>query len=329
MSSASACPCLPASPTKGRDVVFGPPRNFLGLPPELSAYATARVAILPVPYDATTSYRGGARDGARAIIDASTQVELYDADLDAEPAEVGVHTLDELEPDYRSPELMVARVRAATAKLLDDGKFPLLLGGEHSLTPGAVAACRERWPDLGVLQLDAHADLRDEYHGTPHSHACAMRRVVDLGCPVSAVGIRSLSAEEAAFRRGVAGVTTISAADVARVRYNGGALDALWDAMVAGLPETIYITVDLDVFDPAIMAATGTPEPGGLDWWEVTGLLRRASAGRRVVGADVVELAPGEGPEACSFMAAKLTYALLGYAVYGQGPRVAPAARRE
>lgn len=305
--------------------MFGPPRNFLGLPPELSDYATARAALLPVPYDATTSYRGGARDGARAIIDASAQIELYDADLDSEPAGVGIHTLDELEPDYRAPELMVARVREATAQLLADGKFPLLLGGEHSLTPGAVAACKARWPDLGVLQLDAHADLRDSYHGTPYSHACAMRRVVDLGCPLTAVGIRSLSAEEAAFRRAATGITTVSAADVARVRYNAGALDTLWERIVAGLPETLYITVDLDVFDPAVMAATGTPEPGGLDWWEVTGLLRRACAGRRVVGADVVELAPAEGPEACAFMAAKLTYALLGYAV--QGPQApAPAA---
>ncbi len=300
--------------------MFGPPRNFLGLPPDLSDYATARAAILPVPYDATTSYRGGARDGARAIVDASLQLELYDADLDREPAGVGIHTLDELEPDYRSPELMVARVREATGTLLDDGKFPLLLGGEHSLTVGAVAACRARWPALGVLQLDAHADLRDEYHGTPYSHACAMRRVVALGCPLTAVGIRSLSAEEAAFRRGAAGITTIAAAEVARVRYNVGARDALWDRVVAGLPDVIYITVDLDVFDPSLMAATGTPEPGGLDWWEVTGLLRRACAGRRVVGADIVELAPGEGPEACAFAAAKLAYTLLGYAIPATPP---------
>lgn len=298
--------------------MFGPPRTFLGLPPALSDYATARAALLPVPYDATTSYRAGTRDGARAIINASTQIELYDADLDREPAEVGIHTLDELEPDYSSPERMVARVRAATARLLDDGKFPLLLGGEHSLTAGAVAACRERYPDLGVLHLDAHADLRDEYHGTVYSHACAMRRVVELGCPLTSVGIRSLSAEEAAFRRGAAGITTISAAEIARVRYDAAALDALWDRAVAGLPEHIYITVDLDVFDPSLMEAVGTPEPGGLDWWEVTGLLRRACAQRRVIGADVVELAPSEGPESCAFAAARLTYALVGYALLGR-----------
>lgn len=297
--------------------MFGPPRSFLGLPPALSAYATARAAILPVPYDATTSYRAGTRDGARAIIDASRQIELYDADLDREPAEVGLHTLDALEPDFSSPERMVARVRAATARLLDDGKFPLLLGGEHSLTAGAVAACQERWPDLGVLHLDAHADLRDEYHGTPYSHACVMRRVVERGCPLTSVGIRSLSAEEAAFRRASPAIAAISAAEIARARRGG--LDALWERVVAGLPEAVYITVDLDVFDPALMAAVGTPEPGGLDWWEVTGLVRRACAGRRVVGADVVELAPAEGPESCAFAAAKLTYILLGAAL-PEGP---------
>ena len=297
--------------------MFGPPRTFLGLPPALSDYASARVALLPVPYDATTSYRAGTRDGARAIIDASAQIELYDADLDREPAGVGIHTLNGLEPDFGSPERMVARVQAATARLLDDGKFPLLLGGEHSLTPGAVAACLARHPGLGVLHLDAHADLRDEYHGTPRSHACAMRRVIDLGCPLVSVGIRSLSAAEAAFRRGAERLVTISAADVARARHDAAALDALWERAVAGLPEAIYVTVDLDVFDPSLMEAVGTPEPGGLDWWEVTGLLRRACAARRVVGADVVELAPAEGPESCAFAAAKLTYALIGYALLG------------
>jgi agmatinase len=301
-------------------MIFGPPRTFLGLPPELSGYNAARVVLLPVPYDATTSYRAGTRDGARAIIDASSQIELYDADLDREPAEVGIFTSDALEPDFSSPARMVERVRAATADILDAGKLPFLLGGEHSLTSGAVAACKERYPDLGVLHLDAHADLRDEYHGTPHSHACAMRRVVDLGCPLTSVGIRSLSAEEAAFRRGPMPVPirTVPASQIARVRYDAAALDALWDSIVAALPPTIYITVDLDVFDPSLMEAVGTPEPGGLDWWEVTGLLRRACAARRVVGADVVELAPSEGPESCAFAAARLTYALIGYATAGE-----------
>ena len=299
--------------------MFGPPRTFLGLPPELSDYATARAVLLPVPYDATTSYRAGTRDGARAIIDASTQLELYDADLDREPAAVGIHTSGELEPDFSSPERMVARVRAAVGSVLDAGKFPLLLGGEHSLTAGAVAACAARYPDLGVLHLDAHADLRDEYHGTPWSHACAMRRVVDLGCPLTSVGIRSLSSEEATFRRGAAGVVTVSAAEIARARHAPGGLDALWDRAVAGLPAVLYITVDLDVFDPSLMPAVGTPEPGGLDWWEVTGLLRRACRGRRVVGADVVELAPAEGPESSAFTAAKLAYTLLGYATLDRG----------
>lgn len=296
--------------------MFGPPRRFLGLGAELSAYRTARAAILPVPYDATTSYRAGTRDGAQAIIDASTQLELYDADLGREPAEVGIHTLDALEPHFGSPERMVSRVHEATAGLLADGKFPLLLGGEHSLTVGAVAACQDRYPGLGVLHLDAHADLRDHYHGTPWSHACAMRRVVERGCPLTSVGIRSLSSEEAAFRRGAA-VATVPATEVALVRADAAALAALWGRIVAGLPDPLYVTIDLDVFDPSSMAAVGTPEPGGLDWWELIGLLRRVCAARRVVGADIVELAPAQGPEACAFTAAKLAYTLLGYALLG------------
>lgn len=301
-------------------MIFGPPRTFLGLSPELSGYATARVVLLPVPYDATTSYRAGTRDGARAIIDASSQIELYDADFDREPAEVGIYTSDALEPEFNSPARMVERVREATERILAAEKLPFLLGGEHSLTGGSVAACKERYPDLGVLHLDAHADLRAEYHGTPQSHACAMRRVVDLGCPLTSVGIRSLSSEEADFRRspeGVALVRTFPASQVARVRYNATQLDALWSEIVVGLPPTIYITVDLDVFDPSLMEAVGTPEPGGLDWWEVTGLLRRACAARRVVGADIVELAPSEGPESCAFAAAKLTYSLISYITGG------------
>jgi agmatinase len=304
-------------------MLFGPPRTFLGLPSELSAFEAARVVLVPVPYDATTSYRAGTRDGARAIIDASSQLELYDADLDCEPAEVGIHTADPLEPDFSSPARMIARVREATAAILAAGKLPFLLGGEHSLTSGAVAACQERYPDLGVLHLDAHADLRDEYHGTPYSHACAMRRVVDLGCSLTSVGIRSLSIEEAVYRRGPAAapIVTVPADEIARARYETARLDALWDRVVASLPETIYITVDLDVFDPSLMEAVGTPEPGGLDWWEATGLLRRACAARRVVGADIVELAPAEGPESCAFAAAKLTYTLIGYATAGARPR--------
>lgn len=305
-----------AAGRSGSDVVSGAAPGFLGLPPELSSYSSARVALLPVPYDATTSYRAGTRDGARAIVDASRQLELYDADLRRTPAEVGIHTLDELEPDFRSPGHMVQRVHEATSSVLRDGKLPVLLGGEHSLTPGAVAACREQVPALGVLHLDAHADLRESYHGTPQSHACAIRRVLELGCSVVSVGIRSLSEEEALYRDRAAGIDTVSAADVARVRYDATALNALWDGIVARLPASVYITIDLDVFDPALMEAVGTPEPGGLDWWEVTGLLRRVCEARTIVGFDVVELAPDEGPVSCAFAAAKLTYTIIGYAMY-------------
>lgn len=303
--------------------LYGPPRTFGGLGGPDHSYDLARVVVLPVPYDATTTFRGGTRDGARAILDASLQMELYDSELRREPAEVGIFTMLELEPHLAGPEHMVRRVERAVGQLLDDGKLPVMLGGEHTLTAGAVAACAARYPDLAILYLDAHADVREPYLGAEWNHASALRlsmrhlRWADgESPPVAAVGIRSLASEEATFIE-QSRLKVVWGEEIAAARYGGReAIDALWKNALdrLGPPgRPLYVSVDLDGFDPSVVAAVGTPEPGGLLWYETLALLRSAAERFRVVMADVVELAPSEGPVAGAFAAAKLAYKLIGY----------------
>lgn len=281
-----------------------PPRNFGALPRTLSGHARAAALILPVPYDATTSSRAGAREGPLAIIDASQEMELYDAELGREIAAVGIHTLPEVAPDARGPEATLRRVERVARRLLSAGKLLVALGGEHSITVGLVRAVRQRWSGVGVLQLDAHADLRDRYMGSPYSHACVGRRLAEGG-PLVQVGIRSLSAEEAAYLRDTVRQPFWARDLVGRADWVPRVVDAL--------PDEVYVSIDLDVFDAALMPAVGTPEPGGLGWYEVLALLRAVARRKRVVAADVVELAPREGPAACSHLAALLVYKLIGY----------------
>jgi agmatinase len=307
------------------DSFYGSPRCFAALSAEEAAYERSLAVILPVPYDATTTFRGGARDGPRAIVDASMQLELYDLELRCEISQVGIHTLPELEPHLGDPAQMVERVRQAVAGLLADGKLPVLLGGEHTLTAGAVAACAAAHPDLGLLYLDAHADVRGPYLGATYNHASALRLALHhlragagAGRPVVAVGVRSAASDEVAYIEQT-GLRVVMAADVAAARRDGrAALEALWRQALDALGprgRPLYVSVDLDVFDPSVVAAVGTPEPGGLDWYEVTGLLRAAAERHPIVMADVMELAPAEGPVASAFTAAKLAYKLIGYAL--------------
>jgi agmatinase len=280
------------------------PDNFLGLPARDSDYATARFAVLPIPYEATTTFAGGTRGGPAAIIAASQQVELFDEELDCTPAHGGVATLPPLEPDVRGPEFMVKRIQTAARRIVRDGKFLLGLGGEHTITAGLVSAVRAAHRDVGVLQIDAHADLRDSYQGSPYSHACVMRRVHDLGVPTVGVGIRNYSAEEHRFIR--AAHKAIFGARVCRETPN-------WiDGVVAALPPTVYVTIDIDGFDPAYAPGTGTPEPGGLDWYQVTALLAAVARERTLVGADLVEVRPLPPATVTEFLAAKLLYRLIG-----------------
>ena len=283
---------------------FYPPRNFAAIPPRYADFETSRVVILPVPYDSTTEWRSGSRDGPMAIIDASQYLEHYDHELDRELYLVGIHTLRELRPSMRGPEETVARVNEVASDLVGKEKFVAMLGGEHSLTVGMVRALRERFDRLSVLQLDAHADLRDEYEDSKYSHACVMRRVLEC-CPIVQVGIRSMSQEEYRF---------LAKNQLRPFFAQGLPLDE--EAIVSALSEDVYITIDLDVLDPSIMSAVSTPEPGGMSWHEVLRILRRVAERRRIVGFDVVELCPREGPLSCAFLAAKLAYKLIGYSTF-------------
>ncbi len=264
-------------------------------------------SVLPVPYDLTTSYMGGARRGPSAIIDASMNMELYDEELGCEPWQAGIETLTPLEPTSAGPERMVERVEMACGEILKLGRIPAVLGGEHSITTGTVRALKKRYPGLSVLQLDAHADMRNSYQESPYNHACVGRRISEV-CGLVQVGIRSLSGEEAEFLSSTDRVNTLFAKDIVE---RGMPVEEI----LRGLTDDVFITIDLDVFDPSIMPSTGTPEPGGLGWYDVTGLLRCVAERKNIVGSDVVELSPVAGNVAPDFLAARLVYKLMGYII--------------
>jgi len=278
--------------------------NFGGIDPEYEAIEQPAFVVFPVPYDLTTTYQGGARKGPAAILEASCNMELYDEELDAESYRAGIHTVPPLEAVAAGPEGMLERVEEAIDGVFELGKIPVMLGGEHSITLGAVRAAVKRFPKLSVLHLDAHADMRESYQGTLYSHACIGRRMLEL-CPVVQAGIRSMSVEEAAFlRKGT--VPFYSAAAIRK--------DRTWVSKAVGhLSKDVYISVDLDALDPSVMPATGTPEPGGMLWQDVLELIREVCRKRRVVGFDVVELAPIPGMVAPDFLAARLAYRMMGY----------------
>ncbi len=307
------------------------PWNFLGLPEELATAARARVWVLPIPYEGTTSYGAGTRHGPAAIIAASRQVELFDREFDCEPAVwFGVHAMSPLGLIHRSPEAMVEVIEAAVAGVLsgDKGKtseqreapVPVssrvpdvlaVLGGEHTISVGVVRglARAKGAADLVAVQIDAHADLRDEYDHTPYSHACAARRIVET-CPVFQIGVRNISAAEEQFRRQSSRITTFFAEE----SLEGPELLEDLGRFVRG--KQVFLTIDLDGLDPSIMPAVGTPEPGGLSWartLEVVRVVCRESA--RVPVFDVVELAPIPGLTGPDFLAAKLVYKIMALAL--------------
>jgi len=278
--------------------------EFGGTTPTRTDFDNARVVIVPIPLDRTTSYVPGTRNGPHEILVASSHMELWDEETGTDVHRIGIYTLPEMEFPFGTMDEVVAEIRRVTAELVTRDKFVVALGGEHAITGPIVAAYATRFPGLSVLQLDAHADLRDSYMGTRHNHACAMRRVVECA-PATQVAIRSLSTEEA--------VAAPSLRTTIFYDYNMRK-DADWiDRVVASLGDPVYITIDVDGFDPAIMPATGTPEPGGLSWHEALALLRAVIAKRTVVGCDVVELSPMPGNVAPNFLCAKLIYKILSY----------------
>lgn len=287
------------------DFSWDDPYSFLGLGEEHTALDRAQVALLPVPYEASTSYMEGTRRGPEAILAASRHVELYDHELDGEPYRVGVHTYPPAQLTAAGPEAALAELRRRYAEVCERGHFVIALGGEHSITQAPVLYWADRLgDDLSILQFDAHADLRDSFHGTRWSHACVMRRVVDRVRPVG-VGIRAIDAEERVLIDQL-GLTMVFAEEL-------GSEDWL-DRAIEGLAsDNVYISFDVDFFDPAYVPATGTPEPGGGTWAQAMALLRRVFVEKNVVAADVVELAPIPGMVAPDFLVAKLVYKMIGY----------------
>ena len=279
--------------------------NFGGLPPEYSGRDTSRIALLPVPYDGTSTWVKGADKGPEAILRASANLELYDIETDSQVYLNGIFTEEAVSTD-RSPADMVAAVRQKVREHLADGRLAVVIGGEHSVSIGAVQAHAQRYPGMSVLQLDAHSDLRDEYEGSKFNHACVMARVREL-CPTVQVGIRSMDISE---KPALDGDRVFFAEDI---HDRSGWIDEV----VARLTEQVYVTVDLDVFDPSIMPSTGTPEPGGLLWYEVLALMEKVCRRRTVVGFDVVEMCPVETNWAPEFLAAKLIYKILSYRFRG------------
>jgi len=283
------------------------PLNFGGLEEAFSNYENSSVVIWPIPLERTTSYKTGTRYGPAAIIEASRNLELYDEELHAEPFRCGVHTLPEMETQVGTLEKVLADLHTVANGLLADGKFMLALGGEHSLTPPLVAACAKKYADVSVLQIDAHADLRDSYEDNPHSHACAMRRVLEI-CPAVQVGIRSMSREEADALPILNNTRLFFAQPIVRQNAETWIHD-----VVNSLSSKVYLTIDVDGLDPSLMPATGTPEPGGLGWYDVLELLRVVAAQKTIVAADLVELSPQPGFHSCDFLCARLAYKIVGY----------------
>jgi agmatinase len=280
------------------------PYQFGGALPSGCRYDNAPVVILPVPFDRTTSYMTGTRHGPRELLLASAQVELWDEEVGADVHSRGIFTLPEMDLSSATLDAAMATLQRVAGDILDHDKFLLTIGGEHSITSPIVAAVAARHKGLSVLQIDAHADLRDSYHAQQHSHACAMRRTLDHA-PVVQVGIRNISEEEI---RALPGLKTTIFYDW-NMRDDPDWIDRATEA----LSDAVYITIDLDGLDPANMPAVGTPEPGGLSWRELTSLLRRTFERKTVVAADVVELSPIPGLVTPNFIAARLVYKLLSY----------------
>jgi agmatinase len=280
------------------------PGEFAGVKPTTGDFDRARVVILPIPLDRTTSYVAGTRTGPHEILVASSHMELWDEETETDVHGIGIYTLPEMELPFAGMDEVIQEIRRVASELVTRGKFPVVLGGEHSITAPVVAAVAAKHPGLSVLQIDAHADLRDSFMGTPHNHACAMRRVLEYA-RCTQVGIRSLSSEEAAAAPALP--TEIF------YDFNMRQHEDWIERVVESLSETVYITIDCDGFDPAIMPAVGTPEPGGLTWYEMLTLLRRVIDSRHVVGCDLVELCPMPGNIAPNFLCAKLIYKILSY----------------
>jgi agmatinase len=277
---------------------------FLDLPFVPTDDRPGKVVIIPVPYERTSTNLKGSKQGPSLIIDASGQLELFDEELRFEPSAYGIETSDEFVPSSERPEEALAEIEAHLSRVISKEKLFVILGGEHTVSLPAVRTAKELYPDLEVLSLDAHADLREEYDGTRFNHACTMRRIVETA-PAVQVGVRSMSKEE---HEALPDLPT-------RITYGKDMIEGEgWiEEAVDSVGEVVYVTIDLDVFDPSVIPSTGTPEPGGLSWYGALSFLRRVAESKRVVGFDLVELCPQGEEFRSSFTAAKLAYKFIGY----------------
>lgn len=281
------------------------PNNFLDLEPADSSYDRSAFAVLPIPYDAATSYQSGARNGPAAIISASAHMDDFDEELFVDASRAGIVTLEPVEANLISPEAMYQDVFEAAKRVVDDDKFLFGLGGDHSISSALVRAVMTRHEKISVLQIDAHSDLRDTFLGSKYSHACVMRRIIEFGAMIVPVGIRTVCDEEHRYMVET-GIQPVTAREV----HEGGN----WmDLVVDALGDTVYVTIDIDGLDPAYAPGTGTPEPGGLDFYQVTGLLRRVAERKNIVAADIVEVMPIPSQVVTEFLAARLAYKLMTY----------------
>jgi agmatinase len=279
-----------------------PSVNFHGEDVPPSAPDRALFHVIPVPYEKSVSYGTGTGGGPQAILDASCQLELFDGK--GIPAELGIYTQPMLDCSGSHQEALT-RVETAVAACLSHNKIPIILGGEHTITYGAIRALQQKYLDFGVVQFDAHADLRETYEGSPFSHACVMKRIFDLGIPLFQLGTRSYSLEEHTLRQKQK-IGHIDAENIFGMNIGEFALPT-------DFPDQVYITFDVDGLDPSIMPATGTPVPGGLTWYQAMGLLQRIMDSRICVGFDMVELAPVPLLHSASFTAAQLVYTMMGF----------------
>jgi agmatinase len=282
--------------------------KFCGIEDNYSSWERSGIEILPVPYDLTTSYKSGTAKGPKAIIDASKYMEAYDDETGKEICKFGIHTAEEIKSSNPEPEHIIKKVEKKISSILDAGKFPVILGGEHSITLAPVRAFKKKIKNFSVLQLDAHRDLRDSFQGSKNSHACIAKRIIELA-PLTQVGIRSLSKEEADKK--YKNLKTFFMKDMIN---NKNWIEDVIDSLDSG---RVYVTIDMDAFDPSIMPSVGTPEPGGMGWYETLALLKQLSRKKEVIGFDIMELAPIAGNVSPDFLTAKLVYKFLNYIFLG------------
>lgn len=282
-----------------------PPHNFGGLEKKYTDYKTAKIVVLPVPYDGTSTYGKGADKGPDAMIASSGYVELYDIETNSEVYKTGIHTAPSLNiTNKTNPEEVNNKIQETAKKFIKDGKFVVMLGGEHSISTGLARALHEKYQNLSVLHFDAHGDTRDSYHGSKYNHACVMARIREFVPSLVQVGIRAIDMEEVENRKKNQHIFFAhEIADSNNTAWMQKAIDQLTD--------NVFISIDLDVFDPAIMPSTGTPEPGGMWWYQFMTFMNKVIQQKNVVGFDVVELAPVEGSPASDFLAAKMIYQML------------------